>query len=173
MSEKSVNEVLAENLRYWMIQAKLTAQGDLAEKSGVSQRTISNYLNPGNRQESTSGKEPSAKLTELEKIARALHVGVWDLVRPMTPSERLFYKQVEKAYADLMASKAEEAEAAPMIPHMLTYAGPDRRHADKPVLHDRRRADRSQPSGPMLGGNSQLGGLDELPMKKSPKKGPK
>jgi transcriptional regulator with XRE-family HTH domain len=107
MPEKSVNEVLAENLRYWMEQANMTAQGDLAEKSGVSQRTISNYLNPGNRQESASGKEPSAKLTELQKIAVALGIGVWDLVRPMTPQERAFYKKVEQAYTDLMAGERE------------------------------------------------------------------
>ena len=101
MAEKSVNEVLADNLRYWMSEAGLKQEG-LAERSGVSQRTISNYLNPGRRQESASGKEPSAKLTELSSISDALGVGIWDLVRPMTPNERTFYQQVEQAYSNLM-----------------------------------------------------------------------
>jgi transcriptional regulator with XRE-family HTH domain len=106
MAAKSVNAVLADNLRYWMGQSGISSQEQLAAKSGVSQRTISNYLNPENRQESATGKEPSAKLTELDKIAGALGVGVWDLVRPMTPRERQFYRQVEQAYRDLMNERA-------------------------------------------------------------------
>jgi transcriptional regulator with XRE-family HTH domain len=108
MAAKAVNAVLAENLRYWMGEAGIGSQAQLAEKSGVSQRTISNYLNPDNRQEGATGKEPSAKLTELQKIADALGVGVWELVRPMTPRERKFYSQVEKAYADLMAGQGKD-----------------------------------------------------------------
>jgi transcriptional regulator with XRE-family HTH domain len=96
----SINRVLARNLAYWMEQATLT-QSALAEKAGVSQKTISNYLNPQQRQEGATGKEPSAKLTELEKIAKALSVSVWQLVREMTPSERKMYEAIERAYEEL------------------------------------------------------------------------
>jgi len=126
--DKSVNEVLADNLRYWMQEAGLTTQGLLAAKSGVAQRTISNYLNPQIRQESTTGKEPSAKLTELGKIADALGVGVWDLVRPMSPKERAFYRQVESAYSalvnDPIPGKGDKADPKPRATPVVQHIGP-------------------------------------------------
>lgn len=99
----SINEVVARNLAYWMGEAKLS-QAALGEKAGVDQKTVSNYLNPGQRAVSASGKEPSAKLSELDAIAKALHIEVWQLTRQMTPSERAMYSAIEKAFADLRAS---------------------------------------------------------------------
>jgi transcriptional regulator with XRE-family HTH domain len=105
MPEKeSINRVVAKNLAYWMQQAGNIRQTALAEKAGVSQKTISNYLNPDQRAEGGTGREPSAKLAELEKIAKALHVEVWQLLRSMSPSERAMYEAIEKAYADLRTS---------------------------------------------------------------------
>ena len=98
-----INEVVARNLDYWMKQAGIK-QAALAEKAGVSQKTISNYLKPGQRTEGTTGKEPSAKLAELDKIAKALHVEVWQLTRQMTARERIMYAAIEKAYAELRES---------------------------------------------------------------------
>lgn len=97
---KSVNSTLADNLEYFMGE-KGWNQSDLARASKVSQRSISNYLNPTRRDPTGSGKESSAKLVEISMIAAALGVEIWELVREMTPSERAFYKHIEAAFRDL------------------------------------------------------------------------
>ena len=101
--EKHINQVVADNLSYWMGEAKMT-QAALATAAGVSQKTISNYLNPSQRNEGTTGKSPSAKVAELEMIAKALHIKVWQLMREMTPKERALYEAIERAYQDLLIS---------------------------------------------------------------------
>lgn len=107
MEAKKINDVLAANLQYFMRERGFDSQKELAKKASVSQRTVSNYLNPAQRQPSKSGKEPSAKLTELERLGAALGVGVWDLLRDISPSEREFYAQVEDAYRRLIDRKPE------------------------------------------------------------------
>jgi transcriptional regulator with XRE-family HTH domain len=104
----TINRVLARNLAYWMGEARLT-QAALAEKAGVSQKTISNYLNPDQRVEGSKGKEPSAKLTELNNIAAALGVDLWQLLREMSESERLMYAAIEDAYIRLVHSAQTSA----------------------------------------------------------------
>lgn len=112
----SINRVLARNLSYWMGEAKLS-QTALAAKAGVSQKTISNYLNPDQRVEGSKGKEPSAKLTELAQIADALGIGTWQLLRQMSAAERQFYAQIESSYsamrnaAEAAAKQAADADA--------------------------------------------------------------
>lgn len=100
VSGKSISRVVATNLRYWMEQADFT-QAALAAKAGVNQKTISNYLNPEQRVESATGKLPSPKLEELDKIARALAIPLWQLVREMTEKERRLYEHIERAYSEL------------------------------------------------------------------------
>jgi transcriptional regulator with XRE-family HTH domain len=112
--EKSISRVVAGNLRYWMAQADMS-QTALAAKAGVSQKTISNYLNPDQRAESATGKMPSPKLEELDKIAKALAIPVWQLVREMTEKERRLYEHIEKAYAEL-TTPAEALAAAKQSP---------------------------------------------------------
>lgn len=103
IQSKSINVVVAENLGYWMANAGMK-QAALAEKAGVSQKTVSNYLNPEQRTEGSTGKEPSAKLAELDKIAKALAIEVWQLTRQMSESERTMYEAIEKAYRDMRDS---------------------------------------------------------------------
>lgn len=98
---RPINDVVAENLSYWMGKAGVLTQQALAKRSGVSQRTISNYLHPNLRADTSSGKEPSAKLSELSKLADALGVEVHQLVREITEQERAFYARIEAAYRDL------------------------------------------------------------------------
>jgi transcriptional regulator with XRE-family HTH domain len=98
MTKPAINDVLAVNLKHFM-RAKGLTQSSLAAKSGVAQRTISNYLNPALRyaEISAKGKPPSAKLAEVEKIAAAIGIEVWELLRPLSPSEREFYAHAEAA----------------------------------------------------------------------------
>lgn len=77
----NVNDILAANLARLMTQHAMTQQ-KLAKESGVAQTTVSLYLNPQRRQPSATGKIPSAKLTEVEKLAAALQVDTWELLRP-------------------------------------------------------------------------------------------
>lgn len=80
---KHINEVLAENMADLMARTPdLSTQARLASKSGVDQKTISNYLNPGQRLENKSGRPGSAKLAEVEKIAAAFGLETWELLKP-------------------------------------------------------------------------------------------
>lgn len=113
MGKLPINEVLAANLAHFMKKRGHT-QVSLAKKSGLAQRTIGNCLKPKLRAtESKSGKAPSAKLTEVQMLATALGVEVWELLRPITPAERDFYKQVEESFTKLrnMAPPSEPAPA--------------------------------------------------------------
>lgn len=112
MSEKSgktINQIVADNLAYWMERTGFASQQALADKSGVSQRTIANYLRPSLRDNTNSGKEPSAKLTELGKLAKSMNIEVWQLLRQMTPQERAFYDKIEQAFRELRQSAGPES----------------------------------------------------------------
>lgn len=87
MVKKPVNQVVAEALRFFM-GAKWN-NVSLARASGVAEGTIRNYLAPEKRDTGKTGKQPSAKLAELELLADALGVTVADLVRDATDEERL------------------------------------------------------------------------------------
>lgn len=111
MTAKSINEVLATNLAHFMKQRGIKSQPELAKLSGVSQRTISNYLNPDLREQGISGKQPSAKLTEVDKIAKSMNIEAWDLLRDLSDTEREMYERIEAAYKHLMASTSPPGEA--------------------------------------------------------------
>jgi transcriptional regulator with XRE-family HTH domain len=105
MIEKPINDVLADNLAHFMGVRKVK-QAELAEKSHVAQTTISLYLNPENRAPLASGKKPSAKLSEVESLAHALGIDVWQLLRNLTAEERIAYEQIESAFRTLKQSGA-------------------------------------------------------------------
>lgn len=109
MAVKDISEVVAANLAYWMKTAKLT-QAALGERAGVSQKTISNYLNPDQRAEGASGKPGSPKLHELDRIAKALDIEVWQLTREMTEPQRAMYDAIERAYQDLLRTVPDAAD---------------------------------------------------------------
>jgi transcriptional regulator with XRE-family HTH domain len=122
LGKPAINDVLAENLRYFM-QERGFNQSTLGKKAGLAQRTIGNYLKPSLRQaETKSGKLPSAKLTELEKVAAALGVEPWELLRPISPQERVFYRQIEDSFNKLrqMAPARANGEVAPAAPDKIT-----------------------------------------------------
>jgi transcriptional regulator with XRE-family HTH domain len=108
-----IGAVLAANLAYFMKERGFT-QTSLGKRAGLAQRTIGNYLNPALRQaESKTGKPPSAKLTEVEKIAVALDIEVWELLRPLSPAEREFYRQIEESFERLRKMATQQPEAPP------------------------------------------------------------
>ncbi|MEN4918240.1 S24 family peptidase [Achromobacter spanius] len=88
MSRPSLNEVLAANLARLMEQ-KGWKQAALAKQSGVGQTTISLYLSPERRQPSKSGKLPSAKLSEVESLALAVGVEPWELLKPVSVTDKI------------------------------------------------------------------------------------
>ena len=102
MPRPSINAVLADNLRHFMSEKKLT-QLALSKLTCVSQSSISNYLRPASRAGGKLGKEPSAKLSEVDMLASALGVEAWELIRFINPAERAFYKQVEQSYRNLLS----------------------------------------------------------------------
>lgn len=110
MSVSPTNQALAENLDYFM-KKKGLVQTSLAEKSGIAQTTISLYLHPERRKEGKNPKAGSAKLTEVEKLADALMIEAWQLIRPMTPDQHQAYEQIEAAYKALTARVTAPGEA--------------------------------------------------------------
>lgn len=100
MKKTPINNVLARNLAHFMNERGLT-QAVLSEKSDVAQTTISLYLHPDRRQPGKTGKLPSAKLSEVESLAKALDLGVWELLRDLSPVQRQAYEQIEAAFRKL------------------------------------------------------------------------
>ncbi len=86
-SSPSIEKTLADSLAHWMIQKEITRQAALAEKAGVSQKTISNCLNPGQRLESATGKDNTPKLGTVDRIAKALGIPIWVLLKPLPAND--------------------------------------------------------------------------------------
>lgn len=151
----SINQVIAENLRYWMEQSQtLKTQMALAVAAGVAQTTVSNYLNPKQRLEGSTGKDPSPKVTELVKIADALGVGVWVLLRPMASSTaREFYRKIEEAYETAISedpsgitgntgsAPLDEAQDAPLTTGRASRPQPQKQldSRAKPRIHTKQK----------------------------------
>lgn len=81
MSEKSINDVLAENLAHFMTKRAMSREV-LAKKSGVSLSVIGYYLGTKDRQSSKSGKEPGATLARVGRLAGAMGIHTWQLLTP-------------------------------------------------------------------------------------------
>ena len=105
MAGTDINQVLADNLRHYM-EKRALKQTALAQKSGVGQTTISLYLRPGQRELGAKGKAPSAKLTEVQMLADALGVEVWELLRHYQDGEREAYQGIEAAFKQLRSLAA-------------------------------------------------------------------
>jgi len=114
MGNESINQVFAENLADLM-ERRGVNQSQLSAMSKVSQKTVSNYLNPDQRTTGSKGKVPSAKLTELAMIASALDVDAWELLRPLNKEQRKAYEAIETAYFALNPKPAPATK--PMLAH--------------------------------------------------------
>ena len=114
MQEKSINQVFAENLAAAMQRKKLN-QVTLAAKSKVSQKTISNCLNPGNRSDTASGKESSVSLTNLQLLADALGAQSWQLLRPIDQRQREIYDKFDELVQMMRVPGCEPASGVTSI----------------------------------------------------------
>lgn len=85
MARKSLNQVLAENLRSLMGDHGLSA-AELGRRAKVAPNTIGNYLRLDEPQHTARGKERSAKLTEVEAIAAVL--GIHPMALLTDPAEQ-------------------------------------------------------------------------------------
>lgn len=110
MSKKPINDVLAENLTAFMEERNLT-QAALGKLADIGQTTVGLYLNPHRRSPGKTGKPPSAKLSEVEALANALDVEVWEMLRPLTISQRDAYKKIEAAFNSLMEASGNDTKS--------------------------------------------------------------
>jgi transcriptional regulator with XRE-family HTH domain len=99
-------EDLACNLVKRMTEAGMTEKG-LAKASGISPRTVGNFLRPANRntRQGTSKSFPSGTLANLFLIAQALDVEAWELLCPGNDARERFHTAIEAAYAQRRASE--------------------------------------------------------------------
>jgi transcriptional regulator with XRE-family HTH domain len=95
MADSRIVNVFAQCLRYHMTTLNIT-QAELAKRSGIGQTTISLYLRPRARGDTVSGKAGSPTLANVEALADALGVEVWELLRMVTPAERELMRAVAK-----------------------------------------------------------------------------
>jgi transcriptional regulator with XRE-family HTH domain len=95
MAESRIVEVFANCLRHHMAERSVT-QSELAKRSGIGQTTISLYLRPKARGDTVSGKAGSPTLANIEALAHALGVEVWELLRVVTPAERELLRAVAR-----------------------------------------------------------------------------
>ncbi len=102
MGSKTLNQVLADTLNRLMTERNLSNY-QLGRLAHVAPNTIANYRNAAGDKFTSTGKERSAKLAEVERIARALHV------HPLA----------------LLTDPAEHARRAAHIAHMLAEPAPD------------------------------------------------
>lgn len=80
-------QVLARNLRHLM-GLKGWSQGRLSQKSGVSQKSISNILN----------QEKQPTLGTVDKLAAAFNLNLWHVMLPGMPDELVDSTSVERLF---------------------------------------------------------------------------
>ncbi len=87
MDRKTLN-TLAQNIRMLMKHYQ-QSQEALAKKTGISQKTICNMINPG-----ATKKGPA--IDNVTAIAKAYGLETWHLLVPNQPIETLLSKSIEK-----------------------------------------------------------------------------
>lgn len=95
-SVETILQVIARNLEWHMRRLSMT-EDRLASASGISPRTVGNFLRPSNRKTNQRGN-PSGTLTNLCKLATALHVEPWELLTPPDNTRLRFHEAIEQAY---------------------------------------------------------------------------
>lgn len=109
MSEKSIVQVAAENIRQRM-EKKEWKQEKLGAAAGMGQTTVGLFLSPDGRKPGKSGKPPSGTITNLAAIAAALGCEAWELLAPASA----------RAGVDAFERALREVAATATIPGMDT-----------------------------------------------------
>jgi len=102
MAKKTANQILAERLEHFMKLRDMN-NSKLGKKAGIAANTVGNYLDKTPHVTAT-GKERSAKLAEIERLAEALEVSIVDLITepdPSKPEPRVLSPRVEQMLEDL------------------------------------------------------------------------
>ncbi|MFA7656522.1 helix-turn-helix domain-containing protein [Acidithiobacillus thiooxidans] len=102
--EAATKKVFAQNLASLMASRNMS-QSALAQKSGVSQRTISNMLNPD------YDPRYSPTLNNIEKVADALGISPWQLLIEAVPTEVIASRDIEKL-VHIFSTVSEEGRDA-------------------------------------------------------------
>lgn len=99
-----MKKIFAQNVASLMAKSSMS-QAALAQKSGVSQRTISNILNP----ESDPNYSPT--LNNIEKISTALGVSPWQMLIGAVPVDVIASKDIDKLVHSFTSVSSEGREA--------------------------------------------------------------
>jgi len=99
---KKTNEVIAENVRRLMESQRLK-QTDLAKKTDVSQRTISNILNPSDERSTTT--------ESLEKIATYFGLQAFHLMIENLPIDKQTARTIDRMISCYISTTDEGKEA--------------------------------------------------------------
>lgn len=91
---KSLNQLLRENLTRLMAEREIS-QNALGRLVGVSPRTIGNYVAENNGFTVSRGRERSARLVEVEAVARALRVPPTYLLTDNVRSQPVMSEQAQ------------------------------------------------------------------------------
>jgi DNA-binding Xre family transcriptional regulator len=102
MAKKTANQILAERLDHFM-KLRGFNNSTLGKKAGIAPNTVGNYLDK-TPQVTATGKERSAKLAEIERLADVLEVSIVDLLTEADerkPEPRVLPPKVEQMLEDL------------------------------------------------------------------------
>lgn len=130
---KSLNQVLGEVLTAEMKRRQLSANA-LGARAGLAPNTIGNYMR-GSQEVGVKGKERSAKLAEVERLAQALGVSPLLLLTDPVESEISHIDADQTVDADVQRIATVYANLSPTerrrFLHLLAAA-----RDDAPVLGD-------------------------------------
>lgn len=97
----TIHEIIANNLKRLMDHREMK-QNLLAKKTGISQRTISNILNPGS--------VGSITMIQIERLATFFNLEPYHLMIPDLPIDELLNKRIEKVIECYAQSTPESRE---------------------------------------------------------------
>lgn len=100
MAKTLTREIVARNLAALMKAKGLTSQAALAKRADVSQKTISNLLNPGQ-----GVKSPT--LDKVTAVATALGIEMWHFLLPEIPESAGDFRTLSQVVCDFVQSPPE------------------------------------------------------------------
>ncbi len=106
--DETIKTTVATNIALLM-KINQISQKELERRSGVSQATISNLLNP------SFNPRYSPTTNVLEKIASAFDIKLWQLLIPNIPPDLLASRTIEKVLENFVAADDQGRDAISRI----------------------------------------------------------